>query len=192
MSGYEAIRKFLEENLTPEGLKAWDALQAKIPHPVWKKDVSSSGKYHLRADGSMPSISEHTLSMLQSGKRIMRCLGQNYEEKLTRKNQERDVLFIGIAFHDALKYGREPGLHTIRYHDHIAADFIRDNEALFVGFSKDNLFALDLIVREHNGRWSGGNVYNQLNNQIPIVLFVHFLDMADTGNLLKEVRINNE
>lgn len=185
MKGYEAITDFLKVNLTEKAFTYWVKVNEKIATPIWDRDTSSSGKYHRRKDGSMPTVAEHTLEMLKSAYAIRRCLGVDYEPK---QSPQVDQLLLAIALHDCLKYGTTPGAHTKTNHDRIMSGFLHDN------FPEE---ALESAIFWHQGRWSVGvnsaGFANKAMAKMPelkqIDFVLHILDMLSTENKLEEVRL---
>jgi len=181
----DKIIELLKENLTDRGFKLWQAIDKRLPD-IWDKLSSSTKKYHKKADGSVPSIAEHTYEMLYAGAKIMRMFGA------FPKTSQADSLLLSVVLHDALKYGRNGKGnrgHTVRDHDKIAADMISANRETFRKIlNKFEFTALEESVRFHAGRWST-DVANEKKfdfyDMKPEVLFLHMLDMLSTGDLIK-------
>lgn len=176
------IDELLQMNLTNDGFVFWSKLKNQIPS-VWDKPTSSSGKYHRREDGRVPSIAEHTYEMLAAAIRIIELFG------FDRKTTNYDLILLAIALHDAFKYGKNPeGVNfTTSDHDRIIGNTIRDNKHIFLKiFSESQVDLLENMVRFHSGRWSTDHPmtweFRELNSY---TMFVHMLDMLSSKNLLK-------
>jgi len=176
------MQELLKEELTKESYELLDAVISEIL-PVWKRPASSGGKYHLKEDGSVPSIAEHTAEMLLAAVKTARMF-HGCERKCTKK----DVLLIAIVLHDSMKYGLDPthAKHTVRNHDKLAADFVRDLDGVFESvLGEENTKLLEDCIRYHSGRWSTG--FNLVKDEKfdDMVFFVHALDMLSTSDNLK-------
>jgi len=177
------INELLEENMSEEGFKLWTAVLTKIT-PIWTRPTSSTGKYHNKADGRVPTVAEHTYEMLDATVKVMRM----YDA--APKSREADLLLLGISLHDAWKYGENPNgrFHTANAHDLIAAQMIRKNKDAFLKlFSEEQFEILVNMLDFHQGRWSTNakNINNfSFSNYHPYVHFLHTLDMLSSNNRL--------
>lgn len=171
----------LKKCLTITNYNLWLGLLDVI-EPVWDRSSSSSLKYHKRDDGSVPSIAEHTVEMLIAADKIKRMFG-NFPVPV----EETDALFLGIALHDAFKYGMKPEKeeHTTKDHDRLAGNFVNDMEDILIThLGKENAGLLEDCVRFHAGRWSTDRGWGNAA-AIRFVELVHTLDMLSTADKLK-------
>lgn len=178
----EKIDILLKENVTKDAFDFWMAVNKKIPG-VWDRPSSSSGKYHNKDDGRVPTIAEHTYEMLYACIKIWRLFD------ISPKTEQADVLLLAITLHDSFKYGENPDLnnHTDYKHDKITGDKIRNIKEVFLRFlSEDSFNLLEESVRYHSGRWSTDADEKKFDfkDYDPITLFVHFLDMMSANNLI--------
>jgi 23S rRNA maturation-related 3'-5' exoribonuclease YhaM len=176
----EKIDKILEENLTEISFRLWKALKEKIPD-IWSRSSSSTGKYHRRKDGTVPSIAEHVLEMLVSCIKLLSIFN------LKPKTLDSDILLLSIVLHDSFKYNvNGTDEYTTNKHDQIIGDAIRDNKEVFMRvFSGEQVNLLEKLVRFHSGRWSSDSLRNfKLGEHSPQILFIHILDMLSTNALL--------
>jgi len=179
------IDKILKEELTTKGYKVWKIILSKIPY-VWDRPASSSGKYHLKENGKVPSIAEHTYEMLYAAVKILRMFGIE-----GKGSKEEDAILFGIVLHDSFKYGINPEIrkYTDNTHDKIVADIVKKNSKMFETFlNESQVIQLEEEVRFHSGRWSSDAKYNTefcLESLQPETLFIHILDMLSSRNLLK-------
>ncbi len=172
----------LAQHMTEKGFLFWGALNKSINSP-WDKPTSSTGKYHQKKGGYVPSIAEHTHEMVYSAIKIYSMFGFH------KKMVELDLLLIGVALHDIVKYGNDnDGDHTDNTHDKLIADRIADKRTTFLKlFSEEQIDILIEMVRYHSGRWStDANTFNfNFSNDHPYVMFLHTLDMLSSRNCLK-------
>jgi len=176
------INEILRENMSDLGYKFWSALEKKIPN-VWNKPTSSTGKYHKRANGVVPSQGEHVWEMLYVCSKLLGIF--NIEKNTT----EADTLLLAISLHDCLKYGVQPegAPHTDHTHDQRAADMVNRNKEIFLKIlNEGQTKRLEETIRYHSGRWSTDARENfDFENLHPYALFVHMLDMLSTADLIK-------
>ena len=182
MNYMEKIDELLEKNLTEISFELWKALKKKIPN-IWQRSVSSTGKYHRRKDGRVPSIAEHTWEIL------IVCIKLLSVFNLSPKTLDSDVLLFSVVLHDAFKYGVDNPLnrqYTNNQHDRLAADMIEKNKSVFLRvFSEDQFYLLEKCIRHHSGRWSSDSDENfNFSNFPPQVFLLHILDMLSTADLL--------
>ena len=172
------MQELLKKELTEPSYNLLEALLVEIPS-VWRRPSSSSGKYHQKENGYVPTIAEHTAEMLLAGARIAR-LFKGCERNCVKK----DTFLMAIVLHDSMKYGKDPShsKHTVSNHDKIAADFIHDVADIFESvIGAENTALLEDCVRLHNGRWSPG--FSAVTDQM--VFMVHHLDMLSTSDNLR-------
>lgn len=185
MNYLEKIDKLLEEQMTKKCFKLWKAYEAKIPN-IWDRPTSSTGKYHNKANGYVPSIAEHTYEMLYSFVKIMGAFTKP-------KTSNSDAILLSIVFHDACKYGEgEESLnrkYTDRKHGKIVANKIELNKEIFLKVLKNKDFEILVeSVRFHDGRWSVPKKEIDsftFQNYEPETQLLHTLDMLSSRNLLK-------
>lgn len=153
-----------------------------------RRETSSTGKYHKDWKGRVPSTLDHTLEMLTALSAILRSLCQG-EEKGLKKYQ---LLMIGCALHDGIKYGSPPNHHTSSKHAELAAN-------LAYKLSEGNLFfenktqreALFAIIALHEGPWSylkKDDLYKKW--YVYPWNLVHIVDMMSSGGALRNLTIS--
>lgn len=169
--------------MTKEGFSLLTFIENKMVD-IWDKPTSSSGKYHKKADGSIPSNAHHTYEMLYAGTKILRMFGH---QEISKDN---DVYIMAIILHDMMKYGKKGNTpHTYTHHDKGMADLLeRNRSVLLKHFSDVQMETMIMGVRYHSGQWSKsipkGEVFD-FDNYPPIVMFVHMLDMMSTADVLQ-------
>lgn len=182
MNYEEKMNELLKDHMTERGYEFWIALNKKIP-PVWKRPTSSTGKYHKKREGYVPNVDEHTYDMLLSGTKIYRMFD------IKKKTSDCDMILLGIAMHDIIKYGHENDRdHTHKEHDRLIADRIVEKKETFLQLlNEEQVDILIEMVRFHSGRWSADANINDFNfkDHHPYVLFVHMLDMLSAADCLR-------
>jgi hypothetical protein len=178
----------LENMMTDQGFNFWKKLENKIPN-VWRRDSSSTRKYHKDEHGNVASIEEHTTEMIFALGKILNVF------EIKEKTREADLLFLAVALHDAAKYGTEnpeERMHTVGDHDKIMADLIKNGKQVFLKyFSPAEVILLEQMVRMHSGIWStdwqlGLNKWEDFNKY---TLLVHLLDIFSSRNLIKMIDV---
>lgn len=178
----KAISELLKDNITKRAFTLWSQLNSLFPN-IWDFPTSSTGKYHKKKDGRVPSCSEHVYEMLYATKKVMRSFN------VLPKTPEADMLLLAVVWHDAFKYGKNGTLkHTTYDHDKIMGDVIAENaETLKEIMSDEQVKCLEVMIRFHSGQWSTDNGKGNsidFNAYPPYVLFIHMLDMLSTANCL--------
>jgi len=179
----QEIEKLLEKNMTAKGFSFWKALSERLPN-IWERPTSSTGKYHKKADGTIPDQAEHTYQMLYAASKVSRMFN------IAPKTPKMDMLMLAIALHDSLKYGKDgKRQHTDYKHDQAAGNLIKDNKETFQKLlTESQVGILEDAVRFHSGQWStdvkSKKKFN-FNDRDPIAMFVHTLDMLSTADALK-------
>jgi len=177
------IEKLLEENMTERGFKLWKTIDQRLPN-IWDKLTSSTGKYHKKLNGKIPTIAEHVYEMLYAATKLV----QMFDVKI--KTTKADTVFLAIVLHDALKYGPFGSrLHTDVRHDKEVADkIVHENRQTFAKFfTNEQIQLLEDMIRYHSGKWSTDVVSSKFSfeNLPPEILFLHMLDMMSTHDLIQ-------
>ena len=89
MNYVDRLLDLAEESLTDKGFKLLLKIENGLPD-IWDRPSSSTGKYHQKANGEVPSIIEHTFGMFYAATKIIRLFGH---AKLSTQN---DAILIGI------------------------------------------------------------------------------------------------
>jgi hypothetical protein len=182
MNYKEKIIELLQKNLTERAFKLWAGINAIVPD-IWDKPTSSTGKYHQKLNGEVPTQAEHVYHMLFSAIKIIKIFGI---ELLTT---DSDKILLAIAMHDILKYGDMGSRsHTENWHDKKAADMIASNKETFMKLlTEDQFYTMEEAVRFHSGRWStdAKNKQFSFKDYNPETLFVHLLDVMSTNDLIQ-------
>ena len=178
-----AINELLEKNLTKRAYALWKQLNAMFPN-IWDLPTSSTGKYHQKKGGRVPSCAEHVYEMLYAANKVLRMFGAN------KKTADCDVILLGVVWHDAIKYGKHgTEKHTNKKHDKLMGDVISENESTLKEILTDEqVKVLELMIRFHSGMWSTDNPVKShidFSKFPPHVLFIHSLDMLSTADCLK-------
>lgn len=188
MDSDQYLRKMdeiLKRQLTQKSFDLWVGIRENISNKCWNRMTSSTGKYHQKEDGRVPTVAEHTYEMVYAADRIIHMF-----DGLINK----DVIFLSIALHDSYKYGLVKSCkYTEERHDRIMAEIIMKNKKIFkYALNEDDIFLLENAIRYHAGKWStdAGSKFC-LKDFTPEVLFLHTLDMLSSRNVLKIIEDKN-
>jgi hypothetical protein len=186
----EKVIDILKSNLTERAFNLWDGIQSRLPN-TFDLLTSSTGKYHKKLNGEVPTQGEHVYQMLYGASKIMRMFG------VELKSPKSDAILMAIALHDSVKYGLNGARKfTDNTHDKNMADIIQQNKETFLKlFSEEEFNVLEEAVRFHSGRWSTDVSKNKpftFSDYNPETMLVHLLDMLSTADALQtDVREND-
>jgi len=176
----DKINILLKKNLSENTFSLWEVIRDKISNKCWHKLTSSTGKYHKKENGYVPSIAEHTYEMLFAANKII-----NMFDGILNK----DIIFLSIVLHDSYKYGLvKTCQYTEEKHGEIIAETILYNKKVFSKiFSESEIDQLQMAVRYHDGKFSPIGKKNHFNRNFltPEVTFLYTLDMMSSKNLIK-------
>jgi len=183
MSYKERIVELLQKYMTEKGFKLWQGIDKVLPD-IWEKPTSSTGKYHKKLNGVVPTNAEHVYEMLFAACKLLKMFGAD------KKTPDADKLLFAVVLHDTLKYGKlGTRAHTDSSHDKEAGDMIASNKDTFLKIlTEDQFNTLEESVRFHSGRWSTDVSRNEqftFHNFRPETMFVHILDMLSTQDLIQ-------
>jgi hypothetical protein len=183
MNFQKKIIELLENNMTERGFALWQGINKRMPN-VWERPTSSTGKYHKKKNGNIPTQAEHTYHMLYSSFKLFRMFDINI------KTPDADKILLAVALHDSLKYGQMgTRKHTDKLHDKNAADLICSNkETLLKLFTEEQFNTIQEGIRFHSGRWSSDVAKNTpftFKDYNPETFFIHVLDMMSTADLIQ-------
>lgn len=178
----EKIIELLKQNLTERAFKLWSGINSIVPD-IWDRPTSSTGKYHKKLNGDVPTQAEHVYQMLYSATKILKLFD------ISPLTTESDKILLAIAMHDILKYGdmgNRP--YADNMHDKKAADMVASNKETFLKIlTEDQFYTMEEAIRFHSGKWStdAKNKTFTFKECNPETLFVHFLDMMSTYDLIQ-------
>lgn len=179
----EKVYTLLENNMTDKGFSLWKGIDSRLPD-AWNKSTSSTGKYHKKLNGDIPTQAEHVYHLLYSTVKLFRMFN------IKAKTPDADKLLFAVALHDSLKYGKLGNRkHTDKQHDKNAADMVSANKETFQKImSEEQFFVMEEAIRFHSGQWSTDVPKDDsfsFKNYNPETLFIHMLDMMSTADLIQ-------
>lgn len=147
LSAQEVLKRFPEINEIDDAhlrIHTTTALQRLCPEYFWEVPGSSSGKYHPEDHREEMGLWLHTKRAFTQFER----LSSSYVQQGKITEQGRDYGRAAILLHDMFKYGWPKEEHTVRDHDVIAAEKLRE----FGDIPED---VIGCVV-SHNGPWYAG------------------------------------
>lgn len=120
-----------------------------VPDYFFTVSASSSGRYHPDFALGDGGLLRHTKVAIRIGYEL---LSLEYMNSLF-DDREKDLLLIGIMFHDVMKLGFPKEKHTRFDHPLLAAKFIRDNQNV-TDFTIEDVKFLEKIISSHMGQWN--------------------------------------
>jgi len=184
MTYKERIVDLLKENMSERCFKLWQIIDTQLPN-TWDRPTSSTGKYHKKLNGNVPSQAEHVYHLLYSIVKIFRMFG------VERNTTDLDKLLLAAVLHDSLKYGQNgANPYTDNSHDKKAADLvISEHKDTFLKLlTEEQFYILEESVRFHSGRWSTDVPKNKkftFKDYNPETFFLHILDMLSTADCIQ-------
>ena len=180
---YGRVKEILNKNMTEKCYKLWEGLNSLLPK-IHDKLTSSTGKYHKKLNGEVPTQAEHIFHLTYSTEKLLKMFDIN------PKTEDADMLFLAVSLHDSLKYGDFGSRKYVENkHDKFAADMIEGNrEVLLKIFNNEKVSILAEMIRFHSGRWSTDVPYDKkfdFRSYHPYTFFIHMLDMMSTYDLIQ-------
>lgn len=116
---YEIFNKELETIINDDIREFAKVLLDNAPSYFFEKPSSSSGKYHAAYAQGKGGLTRHT-------KAVVRLLNYILElEQFTFPERMQDLMRVACLYHDAEKYGKEGGVHTVFDHPLVASKTVR-------------------------------------------------------------------
>ena len=119
----EKIIELLKNNMTESCFKLWQGINQMLPD-IWELPTSSTGRWHKKMNGDIPTQSEHVYNMLYAATKLFSMFD------IQTKTRDSDTILLAIVLHDCLKYGKMGNRkHTDSQHDKEAADLVCQNKS---------------------------------------------------------------
>lgn len=147
---------------------------------ILHKSSSSTGKYHKDFEGNVPDILDHTLEMMSGIIGMKDSIARQYDVTTYQ------MLMAAAAIHDALKYGWNPGEHTVSNHPELAGRHVLEfAKSHLLGKDKNVIRMMAATVAYHSGPWTP-NVRKPEFFGYPFNL-VHTMDMLSARGVLRNM-----
>lgn len=179
----QKITELLKGHMTEKGFKLWEGINKMLPD-CWDKPTSSTGKYHKKMNGDIPTQAEHVYHLLYATVKLFRMFS------VSSNTSDADKMLFAAALHDSLKYGKlGTRKHTDGKHDRMAANMVSQNKKTFQKIlTEEQFFVMEEAIRFHSGQWSADVPKNEkfnFSDYNPETMFLHMLDMMSTADLIQ-------
>ena len=160
-----------------------------LPDYFFEVPAASTGKYHppfAQGDGGLV---RHTKAAV----RIAKTLLDNEIIGSVFKQEEKDLMIIGLIIHDGLKYGIEKEKYTRVDHPILISNYLKDNKDKLTLTENEIMFICN-VVETHMGAFTKDFRGNEVLER-PINKYQKFVHMCDDLSSKKYLDIkfeNNE
>ena len=153
--------------------KACTEMIKLLPDYFFEVPASSTGKYHPDYALGEGGLLRHTKAAVRIGYELLNdpSIGDKY------KNDEKDLMLMGLLLHDGLKSGLNQEKYTRFDHPILMADYIMDNEEI-LGLEVEEIEFLGDVIKTHMGPWTTD--YNGVEVlEKPTTKYQNFVHMCD-------------
>ena len=153
--------------------KACTEMIKLLPDYFFEVPASSTGKYHPDYALGEGGLLRHTKAAIRIGYELLNdpSIGDKY------KNDEKDLMLMGLLLHDGLKSGLNQEKYTRFDHPILMADYIMDNEEI-LGLEVEEIEFLGDVIKTHMGPWTTD--YNGVEVlEKPTTKYQNFVHMCD-------------
>ena len=160
-----------------------------LPDYFFEVPASSTGKYHPSFALGEKGLVRHTKVAVKIAYELLNnpSIGDIF------KDEEKDLMILGIILHDGLKSGLEKSQYTLFDHPLLISNYIKENKDKLTLTDNEILF-LTNVIESHMGPWNK-NEYSNVVLPIPknkYQKFVHMCDYLASRKFLDVKFVNNE
>lgn len=155
-----------------------------LPDYFFEVPASSTGKYH-------PAFSLGNSGLVRHTKVAVRIAFEFYnDESITGifKDEEKDLMLLGLLLHDGLKSGLEKSEYTLVDHPLLMAQYIRDNQDKLT-LKPGEIDFITNVIESHMGPWTKDYKGNEVLPK-PINKYQKFVHMCDYLASRKFLNVN--
>ena len=155
-----------------------------LPDYFFEVPASSTGKYH-------PAFSLGKSGLVRHTKVAVRIAFEFYnDESITGifKDEEKDLMLLGLLLHDGLKSGLEKSEYTLVDHPLLMAQYIRDNQDKLT-LKPGEIDFITNVIESHMGPWTKDYKGNEVLPK-PINKYQKFVHMCDYLASRKFLNVN--
>ena len=155
-----------------------------LPDYFFEVPASSTGKYH-------PAFSLGNSGLVRHTKVAVRIAIEFYnDESITGifKDEEKDLMLLGLLLHDGLKSGLEKSEYTLVDHPLLMAQYIRDNQDKLT-LKPGEIDFITNVIESHMGPWTKDYKGNEVLPK-PINKYQKFVHMCDYLASRKFLNVN--
>lgn len=144
-----------------------------LPDYFFHIAASSTGKYHPSYSLGEGGLLRHTKAAVRIGYELLQdpCIGNKY------KDNEKDIMLMGLLLHDGLKSGVIQEKYTRFDHPILMANYIMEHKADLL-MSDEEIDLLCSVIKTHMGPWTKD--YNgEEVLEAPKTKYQNFVHMCD-------------
>ena len=168
----EVFKKELSYIKNSDYRNSAEILLELLPDYFFEVAASSTGKYHPKFALGEGGLVRHTKVAVKIADTLLNSMiGDVFTAR------EKDLMIIGIIFHDGLKHGKVMDKYTKFDHPLIAANFIRENKDKTSFDDKDIEFIYH-VISSHMGPYNT-NPYSDVVLPLPRDKYQKFVHMCD-------------
>ena len=145
-----------------------------IPDYFFSVAASSTGKYHPSFSLGEGGLLRHTKVAVKIAKVLLE--NPTFGDKYT--NSEKDLMIIGLMFHDSIKHGIEESKYTMADHPLQACNFIKNNKDV-TEFTDDEIEFICGVIASHMGPWNTDYLTHEEILPLPKTKYQNFVHMCD-------------
>jgi len=162
------------------------ALISLLPDYFFEVEASSTGKYHPAFSLGKGGLVRHTKAAVYFAKELLNnsTFGDAF------KQEEKDLMIIGILVHDGLKHGKEHSKYVTFDHPIVVCDFIKEN-ADKINLKEGEIKFLTHCIESHMGPWTTNN-YSDVVLPAPKDKYQKFVHMCDYLSSRKSIDMKFE
>ena len=156
-----------------------------IPDYFFTCAASSTGKYHPSFSLGEGGLLRHTKVAVKIAKVLLE--NPTFGDKYT--GAEKDLMIIGIIFHDSIKHGMEESKYTLADHPLQACKFIKDNKNV-TEFTDEEIEFITSVIASHMGPWNTDYFTKEEILPKPKNKYQSFVHMCDYLSSKKFLNVN--
>lgn len=144
-----------------------------LPDYFFEVPACSTGKYHPACSLGEGGLVRHT-------KVAVRLAYEFYQdESITGifKEEEKDLMILGLLLHDGLKSGLEKSKYTVFEHPLLMANYIKENKDQ-LSLTDGEIHFLTNVIESHMGPWTKDYQGNEVLPK-PVNKYQKFVHMCD-------------
>lgn len=156
-----------------------------IPDYFFHVAASSTGKYHPSFSLGEGGLLRHTKVAVKIAKVLLE--NPTFGDKYT--SSEKDLMIIGLMFHDSIKHGMEESKYTMADHPLQACNFIKNNKNV-TEFTDEEIEFICGVIASHMGPWNTDYLTKEEILPKPKNKYQSFVHMCDYLSSKKFLNVN--
>lgn len=144
-----------------------------LPDYIFHEEAASTGKYHPSYAQGEGGLVRHIKAAVRFGYELLSdpSIGEKY------KDNEKDIMIMGLILHDGLKKGLKEERYTKFDHPILMANYIRENRDK-LKLTDEELELVCSVIKTHMGCWTKDYQGNEVLEK-PKTKYQNFVHMCD-------------